>query len=97
MCESQVSVLVSVVDTNGWTAYAFEDVYHKGRDASQEFDIFCSKPGFYFPDALAPRFHDSTRYLEPREYFLKVFQVRIDQTLREWRAVVDILERNVKW
>ena len=91
-----MSVLVSVVDIHGWTAYAFEDTYHKGRDSSKEFDIFCLKPGFYFPDALTRGIHDSTRYLEPREYFLRVFQIRINQAFREWRAVVDVLERIVK-
>lgn len=96
ICESQVSVVVSVVDPHGWTAYAFEDTYYKAQDTSEEADIFCKSPEFYFPDALTAGLLDSTRFLEPREYFLRVFQIRIDQAFREWRALVDRLERTVK-
>lgn len=96
ICESQVSTVVSVVDTQGWTAYAFEDTYYKARDSSQESDIFCSTPGFYFPDALTGGDFDSTRFLESREYFLRVFQTRIDQAYQEWRTLVHILEQTVK-
>lgn len=96
ICESQVSGVVSVVDTQGWTAYAFEDTYYKAQDSSQESDIFCSTPGFYFPDALITGWFDSTRFVEPREYFLRVFQTRIYQAYLEWRTLVDILDRIVK-
>ncbi|KAK2599779.1 hypothetical protein N8I77_011504 [Diaporthe amygdali] len=96
ICESQVSVLVSVIDVQGWTAYAFEDTYYKTRESLLELDIFCSKPGFYFPDALTAGNLDSTRFLEPREYFLRVLQHRINQAYREWRAVVDNIEEVVK-
>lgn len=96
ICESQVSGLVSVVDTDGWTGYLFEDTYYKSRESSQDSDVFCSKPGFYFPDALTAEDLDSTRFLEPRQYFLRVFQIRIDQAFREWRALVVVLERTVK-
>lgn len=96
ICESQVSVLLSVVDLDGWTAYAFEDTYYETREPSQDFDIFCSEPSLYFPDALATGTFDSTRFLEPREYFLKVFQIRVDQAFREWQVVVDRLEVIVK-
>lgn len=96
ICESQVSIVVSVVDTQGWTAYAFEDTYYKARDSSQESDMFCSKPGLYFPEALTTGILDSTRFIEPREYFLRVFQIRIHQAFLEWRTLVDILEQTVK-
>lgn len=96
VCESQMSAVVSVVDINGWTAYAFEDTYYKAQDSSQKSDVFCSTPGFYYPDALTAGKLDSTRFVEPREYFLRVFQIRIDQAFQEWRALVDILEQTVK-
>lgn len=97
VCDSQVSVLVSVVDVYGWTAYMFEDTYYKAREPSKELDVFCSKPGFYFPDALTAGIYDSTRFIGPREYFVKVLQIRIDQAFREWQLVVDRLEEIVKW
>lgn len=96
ICESQVSGLVSAVDTHGWTGYVFEDTYYKAWDSSKDSNMFYSKPGFYFPDALTAGALDSTRFLEPRQYFLKVFQIRIDQAFREWRALVDVLEQTMK-
>lgn len=91
-----MSGLVSAVDTHGWTGYVFEDTYYKAWDSSKDSDMFYSKPEFYFPDALTAGALDSTRFLEPRQYFLKVFQIRIDQAFREWRALVDVLEQTVK-
>lgn len=96
ICESHVSGLVSVVDTHGWTGYAFEDTYYKTQGSSQDSDMFYSKPGLYFPDALTAGVLDSTRFVEPREYFLRIFQIRIDQAFWEWRALVGILEVTVK-
>ena len=96
ICESQVSLLVSIVDLHGWTAYAFEDTYYKAREPTQYWDSFCSMPGYYYPDALTSGTLDSTRFLEPRVYFLKVFETRIYQAYREWRVVVDTLEAIVK-
>lgn len=90
ICETQVSVLVSVVDLHGWTAYSFEDTYHKKHARSLDWS------SFYSLDALASGILDSTRILDPRMYFLRVFAIRIDQAYIEWRLVVDILERNVK-
>lgn len=96
ICESQVSLLVSIVDLNGWTAYVFEDTYCKKREPSSYWDSFCSKPGYYFPDALTSGKLDSTRFLEPRIYFLRVFETRIEQAYREWRVVIDVLAEIVK-
>lgn len=96
ICESQVSLLVSIVDLNGWTAYVFEDTYCKEREPSQYWDSFCSQPRYYYPDALTTGKLDSTRFLEPRMYFLKVFETRIEQAYREWRVVVDTLAEIVK-
>lgn len=97
ICDSQVSALISVVDVGGWTAYMFEDTYYKAREPSQDLDAFCSEPSFYYPDALTAGSIDSTRYLGPREYFLRVFQTRIEQAFREWQVVVDKLEEIVQW
>lgn len=97
ICDSQVSALVSVVDVGGWTAYMFEDTYYKAREPSQDLDVFCSEPSFYFPDALTAGTIDSTRYLGPREYFLRVFHIRIEQAFQEWQVVVDRLEEIVQW
>ena len=96
ICESQVSLLVSIVDLHGWNAYLFDDTYYKAREPTQYWDSFCSKSGYYYPDALTSGTLDSTRFLDPRMYFLRVFETRIDQVYREWRAVVDTLEEIVK-
>lgn len=94
ICESQVSVLVSILDVNGWTSYAFEDNYCNRRDSSLE--IFCAKPRFHFPDVLTAGNLDSTCFPEPRKYFLRALQDRIKRARLEWRRVVDRLEEIVK-
>lgn len=96
ICESQVSFLVSIIDVHGWTAYLFEDTYYQSRQPTLYWDSFCSKPSYYYPDTLTSGKLDSTRFLDPRMYFLRVFEVRIDQAYREWTVVVDRLEEIVK-
>jgi hypothetical protein len=32
---------------------------------------------------------------DPREYFFKVFEIRIQQVGREWRAILDQMEEDV--
>lgn len=97
ICDSQVSALISVADVGGWTAYMFEDTYYKAREPSQDLDDSCSEPSFYFPDALTAGAIDSTRFLGPREYFLRVLQIRIEQAFQGWQVVVDKLEEIVQW
>lgn len=96
LCESQVSLLMSISNVHGCTAYLFEDTYSKSREPTTYWDSFCSSPEYYFPDALSSGRLDSTRYIEPRMYFLNVFQVRIEQVYREWRVVIDTLEGILK-
>jgi hypothetical protein len=31
----------------------------------------------------------------PREYYFKVFEIRINQVLREWRAIFDEIEKEI--
>jgi hypothetical protein len=96
ICESQVSLLVSIVDHDGCTAYLFEDTYYKDQEPTDFWDSYCSKSSYYYPDALVSGTLDSTRFLDPRTYFLRVSEFRIYQVYREWRVVVDTLEDIVK-
>lgn len=100
--QSQISFVVSVVDPKGWTAYCFEDNLHLDEDG------YRSKPGskdpspsasfkhHYYPEALANGKLDSTRQVEPRRYFLEVFEIRIRQVQSEWQNLVQELEQVAK-
>lgn len=89
-------MLVSISKVHGWTAYVFEDTFYPLREPTTYRDAFCSNASSYYPDSLSCGQLDSTCYLEPRIYFLSVFEVRIDKAYTEWRGVVDILEEVVK-
>lgn len=85
---------MSVVDpTRGWTAYCFEDNLYKDQDKlSHEYHEKLASYRHYYPEPLANFKLDSTRQVEPRQYFLQVFKIRITQVHSEWQSLVEELE-----
>lgn len=91
--EVQVSGLVTGVDHWSWTAYIFVDTYYKGPDSSECVDSYIDKQvNGYGPDPLtAGRYPNSRPVWRPREYFLRVFESRINQVKQEWFNTVSTL------
>ncbi|KUI69479.1 hypothetical protein VM1G_05343 [Cytospora mali] len=77
------------------TTYGFVDMYHGSSEPVKVYDG-CIQPG-YRPDPFSYGERDADiTLLCPREYFLFVFEVRIQQVFIEWGSVVSIMKRIVK-
>jgi hypothetical protein len=91
--QAQISLVVCGVDEWQWVAYAFVDTEHDGDDLADKAassERFKEDPITYGLDASLPIW-------KPRQYFLKVFEIRARQTRQEWdqlvrKLVLDISE-----
>jgi hypothetical protein len=82
-----------------WTAYGFVDVYFDSEETVDGYDQMrgrrCRRWGR--PDPLtAGRIVADEPIWMPREYFFKIFEIRMIQVLREWNWIVDQVEKAVK-
>jgi hypothetical protein len=99
--EAQISCLVAGPDELRWVAYCFVDNYFDDADEAKE------TVESYHEDSLG----DEGMYVDPftfgvngaekgiemaREYFLSVFQIRINQVKREWEQVVAKVRESVR-
>ncbi|KIY01980.1 uncharacterized protein Z520_02118 [Fonsecaea multimorphosa CBS 102226] len=98
----QASCVISGFDWSRWDAKFFMDTYYFDSEDPSKEDIWeyredglsaggmCADPLTYgLVDADMPIW-------DPQEYFLKVFQPRFAQALREWRMVVMTLKKSFK-
>jgi hypothetical protein len=108
--EAHVSLSIIGVDRDRWTCYCFvdtdigsacpddqsyDDAEEKATDAGdteedemKEDPIFSDGQGDEVPEADRPVW-------DPRDYFLRVVDVRMKQILREWENVVHVVDENV--
>jgi hypothetical protein len=87
MYEAQISLHICGTDDRRWIAYAFVDTFFLENDLE---DDFRNDPiALYQLDARSPMW-------DPREYFLRIFDIRIAQVSNEWENVVRMVERAVK-
>jgi len=92
--ESQVSVTVTGIDHRVWTAYGSFDTYYGSSDSVQAYRATNALTGR--PDPLAAGQLTAHNLIwDPREYYFKVFEIRIQQVGREWRAILDQMEEDV--
>jgi hypothetical protein len=97
--EAQISVLVTGIDHWVWVAYGFVDVYFDSQESVDGYDQMkgrhCRRPGRADPLAAGQIVADEPIWM-PREYFLKVCEIRMNQVLREWNWIVDKVKKKVK-
>ena len=84
-----------------WAAYAIVDVYVESGETVDIYDQLTRRSRRRGqrrrPDPLAAgRIVADEPIWTPREYFLKVIEVRMNQVLREWNFIVDQVERDIK-
>jgi hypothetical protein len=93
--ETQISVTVTGINHRVWTAYGLFDTYHCSKDKVETY--FQMKTPTDVPDPLTAGQHNAHNLMwTPREYFFKVFEIRINQVRREWRAILDVVEGDVE-
>ncbi len=96
--EAQISIAVTGIDHYIWTAYGFVDTYFGSEESVEGYDQMkgrhCRRWGR--PDPLAAgRIVVDEPIWGPREYFMKVFEVRINQVAREWSYIGVKMEEEV--
>lgn len=97
--EAHISVTVTGIDQWVWTAYGFVDVYFDSHETVEGYDQMrgrrCRRWGRADPLAAGQIVADEPIWV-PREYFLKVFEIRMNQVLREWNWIVEKVGKKVK-
>jgi hypothetical protein len=95
--EAQISVAVTGINHRIWTAYGAFDTYHGSNDAAEAYQKQRSRTDWIHPDPLmAGQLTAHKLVLTPRDYYFKVFEIRIQQVLREWRAIIDKVEEDIE-
>lgn len=99
--QTQISIHISILEGQScWTAYVFEDTFYKKGDEYERFTNSLRESSSLCLDALAGAVGsgklDSTLTTDPREYYLAVFEARVEQAHLAWAEIVGELEKTVK-
>jgi hypothetical protein len=93
--EAQISVAITGIDHWVWTAYGFVDTYFGSKESVDGYDQMEGPMGR--PDPLAAGQIPADRLLwTPREYFFKVFEIRMNEVRKQWQAIIDKVEGDIK-
>ncbi|KAK3353375.1 hypothetical protein B0T25DRAFT_568576 [Lasiosphaeria hispida] len=93
--ESQLSISVTGIDHWRWTAWAFIDTWFEPEDSV--LDYYEEGESRAQPDPLAAGQVDiNPPEKHPREYFLKVFEIRIREVEKEWTYILHVLQQDVQ-
>ena len=94
--EAQISVIVTGIDHQVWTTYGCFDTYYGTDETADSYlnkGLITNRMG----DPLtASKFRSNGLPSTPREYFFKVFEIRLIQVLRQWEAIVELMEEDVE-
>jgi len=85
--ESQTSISVTGVDRCVWSAVALVDAYHDAKRSSRHHHRQ-SRLGVRFDPLGANYIVMEYPDWEPREYFLRVSAIQLDQSTTEWHFVI---------
>ena len=99
--EAQISCVVAGSDEWRWVAYCFVDTYFDAAEEAKESVLS------YHEDSLADEGMRADPFTfgitnadnpiqKPKEYFLMVFRIRIDQVKREWQQVVAKVQQSIR-
>ncbi|KAI0160105.1 hypothetical protein GGR57DRAFT_407509 [Xylariaceae sp. FL1272] len=99
--EAQMSLCISGYDDYTWTGYFLIDLFYKKPGKIPRMEDICDYEGTgnkgYIPDPLtvgSSTFNDMIR--APREYFLRVLTVRIQEVASEWVNLEEKLQDSVE-
>ena len=89
--EAQISFVVVGIDEWVWTGYFCADTYFGSEETLQ----YYHERGLDAPSGGAK----STYYpiWNPREYFLFILSVRVNQVTKEWSNIVEALEERLQY
>lgn len=94
LSEAQISCVVAGIDDRRWEAYCFVETYFDLGEATEESvsryyeESIPSAP--FYGDPLTKGEEDAAMPIaDPREYFLRVFSIRLQQVKGEWQIIVE--------
>jgi hypothetical protein len=91
-----VSVAVTGINDWVWTAYCFADTYFGSSDKVEVYEQQKGGGGGRV-DPLGAGSLDADRPIEgPREYYGKVFEIRLKMIRKEWNAILRKIEKDVE-
>jgi len=94
--EAQISVTVTGIDNWVWTAYGIVDTYFASGETADDYDTLEGRLRGR-PDPLAAgQLNADQPIWKPREYFLKVFEIRSNRVLKEWDKIACTVEEEIK-
>jgi hypothetical protein len=94
--EAQISVTVTGFDDSVWTAYGCIDTYFGSRESVSRYHRWKGSKGLGKPDPLARgQIEADLPIWMPREYFLRIFEIRIKEVQSEWHRITDKVEAAV--
>lgn len=92
--EAQISVTITGTDHRTWTAYGAFDTYYGSNDSVDAYYQMRTPTSLADP-LTAGKISRRNIIWTPREYYFKIFEIRINQVLREWRAIFDGIENEI--
>jgi hypothetical protein len=98
--EAQISCVIAGSDEYRWVAYCFVDTYFdtdESKETVQSYhdDSLDDEGMFADPFTFGERDAEDPIH-KPREYFLEVFRVRMDQVKCEWEQVVTNVQEHIR-
>ena len=97
--DAQVSCVVTGFNTAIWTAWVMSDTYfHDVEDSPNNKDMleYYDDPDEKGDPLTRGALLVDPPLWDPREYFLKVLQIRLKQVEEEWRYITYVVKTNVK-
>jgi hypothetical protein len=99
--EAQISCVVAGTDHWRWVAYGFVDNYfdptEEGKETLQSYHEDGELEEGMRADPFTYGIDDADNPIQdPRQYFLRVFQIRIEQVKSEWHQVVANLQQSIR-
>jgi hypothetical protein len=89
-----MSVVVTGIDDWVWTAYGVFDAYFRSKRSVEEYHQMRTSTSRLDPIAAGKMDLNRPMWL-PREYFFKVFEIRIIEVPTEWNTILDRLNRRL--
>ena len=98
--ETQISCVVAGSDEWRWVGYCFVDTYldpvEGGKETVAQYHEDSSCGGFRGDPFTLGRVEADKPIRDPRIYFLKVLQVRLNQVKNEWQKVVEMVYQSIR-
>jgi hypothetical protein len=94
--EAQMSFVVTGIDHWVWVGYGFVDTYFDSKETVDGYHTMRGPHQRRSDSLAAGQLNADEPIWTPREYFCKVFEIRINMVLKEWYLIVDKVDKGVE-